>query len=201
MASSIVAAFDFDHTLTNRDSLFPFLINVQGIWKTTYHLTVLGPAFVRFLLGNLSRQGMKEKILSRFIGGKSFTEVQALGQIYADRQLDQYLRPKAMKCLASHQAQGHRCILVSASLEFYLKPWAIRHGFEEVLASRLELTSSGHVTGRLVGLNCWGQEKERRLLDYLGPKEQYTLYVYGDSRGDREILALADYPFYHTFKE
>jgi HAD superfamily hydrolase (TIGR01490 family) len=199
LRSSIVAAFDFDHTLIDRDSLLPFLIYIQGIWKTSYHLAVLGPAFVRYLTGHLSRQGVKEKILSRFMGGKLFTEVQALGQIYADQQLDDYLKPKAIERLAWHQAQGHRCILVSASLEIYLKPWAIRHGFEEVLASRLELTETGHIMGHLEGLNCWGSEKERRLLAYLGPKENYTLYVYGDSRGDQEMLALADYPHYHTF--
>jgi phosphatidylglycerophosphatase C len=196
---SIVAAFDFDHTLTDRDSLLPFLFYVQGLSKSCYYLTILGPACIGFLTGHLSRQGVKEKILSRFIGGKLFSDVQTLGKSYADNQLDRYLNPKAMECLAWHQSQGHRCLLISASLEFYLKPWGKRHGFEEVLASKLEVTSSGHVTGRLEGYNCWGVEKERRLLDYLGPKDQYTLYVYGDSRGDQEILALADYPFYGQF--
>jgi HAD superfamily hydrolase (TIGR01490 family) len=197
--SPSVAVFDFDHTLTDRDSLFPFLFYVEGVWKTSYHLAALTPAFARFLIGHLSRQQIKEKILARFIGGRVFTEVQALGQDYAEKQLDLYLKSDAMQRLTWHQSQGHRCLLVSASLEFYLKPWAMRHGFEKVLASRIELTSTGEVTGRLVGLNCWGPEKERRLLAYLGPKENYQLYVYGDSRGDQDILALADYPFYRKF--
>jgi HAD superfamily hydrolase (TIGR01490 family) len=198
--SSIVAVFDFDNTLTDRDSLLPFLFCIQGIWKTSCHLALLGLDFARFLVGNLSRQGVKEKIFTRFIGGWRFADVQALGQRYADQQLDRYLRPEALERLAWHQAQGHRCLLVSASLDFYLKPWAMRHGFEAVLSSSLEITPDGYVTGRLVGLNCWGPEKARRLLAYLGSKENYQLYVYGDSRGDREILALADYPFYRTFR-
>lgn len=198
--SSCVAVFDFDHTLTDRDSLLPFLFFMQGFWKASFHLAALTPAFIRFLIGNLSRQAVKEKIVKRFMGGWSFAEMQVLGQRYAANQLDHYLKPEAIERLAWHQSEGHRCLLVSASLEFYLRPWAMRHGFEEVLASRLELTPTGQVTGRLSGLNCWGPEKAKRLLEYLGPREQYKLYVYGDSRGDCEILALADHPFYRTFK-
>lgn len=194
------AIFDFDNTLTDRDSLLPFLFYIQGFWKAIYSLTLLTPDFMRYLIGNLSRQRMKEKILTRFIGGKPYVEVQALGQQYVDQQLDRYLKPEALKRLAWHQSQGHRCLLVSASLEFYLIPWAMKHGFETVLASRLEITSEGNVTGNLVGLNCWGPEKERRLLAYWNAIKPDHIYAYGDSRGDQEMLKLAHYPFYRIFE-
>jgi phosphatidylglycerophosphatase C len=197
---SPIAVFDFDHTLTNRDSLLPFLFYMHGVRKSVYRLITLSPVFIRFLVGKMSRQGIKEKILTRFLGGRQFSDVQALGECYAEKQLDGYLKPEAIQRLAWHQSLGHRCLLVSASLEFYLKPWAKRHGFEEVLASRLELTSNGIVTGRLAGLNCWGLEKKQRLLAYLGEERHDELYVYGDSCGDKEILALADYPFYRKFQ-
>lgn len=194
------AIFDFDNTLTDRDSLLPFLFYIQGFWKTIYSLTLLTPYFIRYLIGSLSRQRMKEKILTRFIGGKPYVEVQALGQQYVDQQLDRYLKPEALKRLAWHQSQGHRCLLVSASLEFYLIPWAMKHGFETALASRLEITPEGNVTGNLVGLNCWGPEKERRLLAYWNEIKPDHIYAYGDSRGDQEMLKLAHYPFYRTFE-
>lgn len=195
-----VAVFDFDHTITDRDSLLPFLFFVQGFWKTFYFLFLLIPSFLTYLIGYLSRQKMKERILQRFIGGRSFKEIENLGKEYADTQLDHYLKPKALKRLAWHQSLGHRCLLVSASLEFYLIPWAKRHGFEAVLGSRLEVSSSGIVIGKLIGLNCWGAEKERRLLDYWDHKKPAQLYVYGDSRGDQEMLALAHFPFYRKFE-
>lgn len=198
--SSPIAVFDFDHTLTNRESLVPFLFHVRGFWKAIYFFTLLCPDFARYLIGRLSRQGMKEKILTRFIGGKAYADIQALGKQYADNQLDTYLKPEALKRLLWHQSQGHRCLLVSASLEFYLIPWAKRHGFEAVIASRLEVKPDGCATGRLAGLNCWGPEKERRLLAYLSGEEHPQLYVYGDSRGDQEMLALAQHPFYRKFE-
>ena len=62
-SSSVIAAFDFDHTLTNRDSLLPFLIRFKGTVYTATHLLRLGPTFLLFLLGSLSRQ--RTKVLLR----------------------------------------------------------------------------------------------------------------------------------------
>jgi HAD superfamily hydrolase (TIGR01490 family) len=199
VSSPPLAVFDFDHTLTERDSLLAFLFYTHGWWKASYHLITLGPAFLRYLVKHISRQQLKEKILTRFLGERSYDEVQLLGQRYAAEQLDHYLKAEAFQRLKWHQAQGHRCLIVSASPDFYLQSWARRHDVETVLGSRLELDAQGNITGRLVGLNCWGPEKERRLLEYLGDEKKSPLYMYGDSRGDQELLALADYPFYRKF--
>lgn len=197
--SSVIAAFDFDHTLTTRDSLLPFLFLLGGLGYGTGQISLLGPDYVRYLFSRLSRQEMKEKILTRFIKGKTWEDLRAVGEEFASHRLGRWINPKSLKALAWHQAMGHRCLLISASLELYLHPWARIHGFETVLASRLELTPSGQATGCLMGLNCWGPEKVRRLIEYAGSKEQYQLYAYGDSRGDQELLQLADYPFYRQF--
>lgn len=197
--NSTIAAFDFDNTFIDRDSLLPFLFYMHGRWKASYHLFALTTDFLRYLCKNISRQEMKEKILTRFMKGCSFSKISELGNEYAENILDRFIKPKALKCLRWHQAQGHRCLIVSASLDFYLNPWAKRYGFEKVICSQLEINHSGTVTGKLLGSNCWGQEKKSRLLSYLGPKENYQLYAYGDSRGDEEMLEIADYPFYRKF--
>lgn len=197
--SPVIAVFDFDKTLTTRDSLLPLLIYKEGWIASLYKLVCLVPGFIAFLLHFLSRQQIKEKILKSFFGGMSWEELKGVALSYATHQLDRYVRPEALKRVKWHQQQGHRCILISASLEVYLKPWARRHGFHEVLASQLDLKENQVVTGKLVGKNCWGAEKKRRLLELLGPKEKYQLYVYGDSQGDYELLEIADYPFYRKF--
>lgn len=200
VSSSIIAAFDFDHTLTDRDSLLPFLYQIGGWAYASAQLAMLGPALVGYLTGSLSRQSIKEKILEQFIRGKSQNELEVSGVEYASGLLNRYIKPEPLHRLAWHQSQGHTCVLISASLELYLKPWAASHGFEKVLASRLEMTPAGHATGRLEGLNCWGAEKVRRLIGFAGPKQNFQLYAYGDSQGDRDLLDLADYPFYRKFK-
>ena len=104
--SQPIAVFDFDHTLTNRDSLLPFLFYMHGCWKTLYFLFLLIPHFIRYGLGVLSRQQMKEKILQRFLGGRSWSEVQERGKQYADQQLDRYLKPEALKMSSTFQRRG-----------------------------------------------------------------------------------------------
>ncbi len=196
-SKSTIAVFDFDKTLTTRDSLFPFLWNARG-FISIFLFLCLSPYFLGYLLGLLTRQKIKEKALTRFFGGWELTRLKKLGCHYANERLDRYLRPQAMNRLVWHQKQGHRCILVSASLELYLIPWAERYGFEKAIATQLEI-SNGKITGRIQGSNCWGPEKKNRLLAYLGSDAIQELYVYGDSRGDKELLECAQYPFYRKF--
>lgn len=199
MNKTVVAAFDFDHTLIDRDSLMSFLFCTFGSIRTSVELILLVPDFIKYLFHRASRQEIKEKIATRFFKGWDYGKLESLGHDYAGSSLDRYVKDEGMQKLRWHQKQGHRCILVSASLDFYLSPWASRHGFETVLCSILEIDAQNKVTGRLKGNNCWGPEKVRRLLDYLGPREGFQLYVYGDSRGDAELLQLADFPFYQRF--
>jgi phosphatidylglycerophosphatase C len=196
---SIVAAFDFDHTLIDRDSLLPFLFYAQGPIKTSVKLISLVPDFIRYGIRSLSRQEIKERILTCFFKGWSYHDLERLGKDYADNVLDHFVKTEALQKIRWHQTQGHRCIVVSASPHFYLSPWASRHGFEAVLSSVLQIDPQNSVTGHLIGINCWGPEKVRRLLEYLGPRESFQLYAYGDSHGDSELLEIADFPFYQTF--
>ena len=48
-------------------------------------------------------------------------------------------------------------------------------------------------TGQLEGGNVRGPEKVRRVREWLGAGE-VELWAYGDSAGDRELLAAADHP-------
>jgi phosphatidylglycerophosphatase C len=91
-----------------------------------------------------------------------------------------------------HKRRGHRLVLVSASPALYLTVWAARAGFDAVLATELEFRD-GRFSGRLASPNCWGPEKVRRLQQWFGDARTQVLYAYGDSRGDREMLALADH--------
>lgn len=193
-----IAAFDFDGTLTDRDSLLPFLFFTAGTSQTLGKLLMSLPVLAAFTLGLESRQATKEYVLTKFFKGLPENDLRALAQVFAAEELDKYVSKNGFKRIKWHLCQGHRCVLVSASLELYLRPWAEAKGFANVFASILQTDQDGNITGKLVGRNCWGIEKTRRLQEVLGPKENYVLYAYGDSQGDKELLALADHPYYRA---
>lgn len=195
-----VAAFDFDGTISYCDSLIPFLWSMAGTGKTIKNLCLCTPVFLQFLRNKNLRQSAKEKLLETFLKGQDYTAILLQGETYAQGILNKLIKSEALDRILWHKSQKHTLVLVSANLSAYLMPWAKKHGIDYVLASELELDEQKRITGRLRGLNCWGEEKVRRLKNLFGSKENYTLYAYGNSRGDRELLELADYPFYRKFQ-
>lgn len=192
----VVAAFDFDGTLTHRDSLLPFLLYSAGLPMFLSSMFASLPMLTGYVLGIIPNDVAKQRLLTRFFAGTPIDHLRAQAEQFAARRLAALMRPEALRRLAWHKRQGHRCIVISASLELYVRPWAIAAGFDEVIASRLEASADGRVSGRLLEGNCFGSEKVRRLEALLGDRSAYTLYAYGDSRGDRELLSSADFAFY-----
>jgi HAD superfamily hydrolase (TIGR01490 family) len=194
-----IAAFDFDGTLTRRDTLLPFLLHTLGAAAVARHALLLSPTLAGYALGLIGNGVAKERVLVRCLAGMHKDELQQEAERFAVFVLPGLLREDAVQRLAWHKEQGHRCVVISASLELYVRPWAERAGFNDVIATRLETRDDGHITGKLSGANCFGIEKTRRLEALLGARDGYNLYAYGDSRGDRELLSLADYAYYRKF--
>lgn len=194
----VVAAFDFDGTITCRDTLRPFLLQLAGCGGVLRGVVPLLPMLFGYGLRLIPNDVAKERVLRRFLGGMNNEALHRAGARFAQEQLPRMVRPAALARLQWHQAQGHRCVVISASIEHYVAPWARGAGFDDVIATRLALDDNGCVTGRYDGANCYGAEKARRLHALLGARADYELYAYGDSRGDRELLALADHAYYRT---
>jgi phosphatidylglycerophosphatase C len=95
--------------------------------------------------------------------------------------------------VAWHRREGHDIVIVSASLRAYLDEVARRLGVDALLCTALEVDEHGRCTGRMTGGNCRGAEKATRLRAYLRDRD-VTLWAYGDSAGDDDMLAMADHP-------
>ncbi|MFA6203425.1 MAG: HAD-IB family hydrolase [Gallionella sp.] len=197
----VVAAFDFDGTLTRRDTLLPFLLHTLGARAVMVQALRLSRTLAAYALGLIDNGIAKERVFVACLEGKNIEALQQEADVFAAQVVPGLLRADAMRRLAWHKQQGHRCVLISASLELYASPWAKIAGFDEVIATQLEISDDRTLTGRMSGVNCFGAEKLRRLVALLGERSTYTLYAYGDSRGDRELLASADFSYYRQFPE
>ena len=194
-----VAVFDFDGTLTHTDSFLPFLRHAAGRWAFFNGMARLAPAMARFALRRMPNHELKERFLSAFLGGRDLAAVRTQAMTFSKRRLPSLLNSEAMEKLHWHRTQGHRIILLSASPELYLEVWARDQGIEEVLGTKLE-TQGGRLTGRLVGENCHGEAKVRRLTEHLGDLSTLVLYGYGDSRADLPLLSRCAHPAFRSFE-
>lgn len=197
----VVAAFDFDGTLTRRDTLQAFLLHTLGTATVIGHALALAPTLIGYALGWIRNDVAKQRVFARCLAGIKLEALQQQGEQFAREVLPGLLRKEAMARFDWHKKQGHRCIVISASLDLYVRPWAKQMGFDDVIASHLETREDGRITGNLSGGNCFGVEKSIRLTALMGERSAYTLYAYGDSRGDRELLQMADYGYYRQMPE
>jgi phosphatidylglycerophosphatase C len=190
-----VAAFDFDGTLIAGDSFLPFLVQLVGRRAMGRAFVVAGPELLTaFARG--SRDATKAAVLARLLSGYPHQRFVDLGQAYA-AQLVQQIRPAMVERVAWHREQAHRLVIVSASLDVYLEPVGRLLGFDRVLATQLEAGDDGLLTGRIQGLNVRRAEKSARLRQWLFEQlagQPHELWAYGDSVGDRELLAMAQHP-------
>ena len=181
--------FDFDGTLTRADSFLPFLRSVVG-WRTYWlKLAFCSPVILAYLVKLLPNDVAKQIVLRIFLRGMALIDLQSIGKLYAEQKLEGLLRPLAMERLQWHREQGHVCVLVSASLDVYLQHWAEQHGIDGLICSSLATDQAGKVTGRLLGANCFGVEKVRRIESWLVQHNCQADYGYGDSKGDWPMLS------------
>jgi phosphatidylglycerophosphatase C len=185
-----VAAFDFDGTITRRDTLVPFLRRISGPGRFELALVTAAPAFARG-----GREAFKVALLRRVLGGLPADEVAEEGRRYG-RALAAGFRPEVVERIRWHQEHGHDVVIVSASLRAYLDPVVAHLGVDGVCAVELAVGDDGRLTGEMVGPNCRGPEKVRRLTTWLDGDVPARLWAYGNSSGDRELLAAADEPFW-----
>ena len=187
----VVAAFDFDGTLSPRDNVVPFLRWVAGSRATAEAFAGASTRLVRAGRARWSRNEVKVELVRRLLGGRDAADVDAVSRLFAEEILQRHLRPEAVERADWHRTQGHRLVIVSASFATYLRPVAERLRFDAVLATELEVGDDGLLTGELAGANVRGAEKARRLDQWLDGSSAFV-WAYGDSSGDRELWARAD---------
>ena len=186
----VVAAFDFDGTLSTRDNLVPFLCRAVGTPAVAQALAA-GGVSVALGRGSRSRNALKAEVVRRLLTGYDAERLESLGRAFAFEIVRRHLRGDVVERVDWHRTQGHRLVLVSASFDVYVRPVAERLRFDAVLATELEVGPDGRLTGRLQGENVRGAEKARRLEAWLAEQPAYV-WAYGDSSGDRELWARAD---------
>jgi len=185
-----IVAFDFDGTLTVRDSFTAFLRWRAGPAAYWAGLAWLAPAAARYARDR-DRGRLKAAAVRLFLGGMSRIEIEDAAREFAEGHARRLFRPDALRAWALWREEGARLVIVTASPEEIVQPFARGLGADHLIATRLAYDAQDRLDGRLDGENCRGPEKVRRLRAEFGD-EVHLDAAYGDTDGDREMLAIAE---------
>lgn len=184
-----LALFDFDGTLTTKDTFRGFIYFSTGRLRTALGSVALAPLVIGYEHGVVPGSTLRRAAAAFCFRGRAEEDIARHGRRYA-LNFDAWLRLEAMSRLRWHQEKGDRVAVVSASLSAYLRPWTESVGVE-LISSELEARGGVH-TGRLVDGDCSGEEKARRVRARYALGEYEHVYAYGDTREDHALLRLAD---------
>ena len=194
-----VAFFDFDGTLVKGDSLFAFLKFYYRNNKFFFYFKAIKclPLLISFKLGIIDNNTAKEKLFITFFKGENKNNFLKIAQEFSNLWIPKNLKVDAIKKLKWHQEQGDKIYIVSASIEAYLEPFAIAHSLS-LIATKLESTKP-ILSGKFSSPNCYGKEKVNRIQKEVKLTDYKESYAYGDSNGDRELLAMVKHAYYRRF--
>lgn len=182
-----IVIFDFDGTLTTRDTLLLFIRFACGRWAFLWGMLCYAPLLVLMKLRLYHNGKTKQKIFSHFFRGWTLERFNESCREFAS-QYHHILRADTVEALRQAQQDGARVFIVSASIDHWVQPF---FPDVEVVGTQIEV-QDGVLTGRFLTPNCYGPEKVRRVMDIIADRTPYYICAYGDSRGDRELLAWAD---------
>lgn len=192
-----LALFDFDGTISFKDSFIEFL---KFTHKDVFYLKFMKllPFLIAYKIKIIPNYQAKEIVLTDFYKDYDYLKFLELGKIFSIEILPNILRKKAIEKLSWYQEQGDKIVIVTASLKEYLQIWCEQNNFD-LIASELDV-QNGFITGKLKGANCYGEEKIKQIKEKYNLKEFNKIYAYGDTKGDLPMLNLADEKFYKPFK-
>ncbi|MBN1186785.1 MAG: haloacid dehalogenase-like hydrolase [Bacteroidales bacterium] len=199
MTGETIAVFDFDGTITYKDTLLEFIKFSRGKWLFLFGLLLFSPLIIAMKLKIYPNWKAKQHLFSFFYKGISLDQFDDWGNEFSS-EIDKIIRPKAIKAIMQHKENGDRVVIISASIENWIIPWAENAGVDFVLATKIDKNKNGLLTGIFISENCYGQEKVNRLLEMFPNREEYKLIAYGDSRGDKELIEFSNQGYYNKFK-
>ena len=196
--SQRIAFFDFDGTITTKDTLLEFIKFYRGKQGFYKGFLLCSPFLVAYKLKLTPNYVAKQKVLQYFFKGEPIEKFQQACDAFADGQLPALIRSKAISEIKRLQAGGATVVVVSASAENWIRTWAARNSLY-LLGTRLEV-EEGRLTGNIDGNNCYGDEKVYRIRQVYNLSDYREIYCYGDTSGDKPMLAIGTRSFYKPFR-
>lgn len=195
--SGRLVLFDFDGTITTKDTFIEFIKFACGTHRFYVGFVFLAPVLILYKLRVIRNWRAKEIVFSYFFKGMPIGTFLDWGNRFAIEKLPGLLKKQALEKLQEHQNAGDTIYIVTASSSVWIDQWS-KPLMIPVIDTKWEI-SGDRITGKINGRNCYGIEKAHRIQQAISLEQFHTIIAYGDTQGDRELLALAHQKNYRTF--
>lgn len=188
--------FDFDGTITNKDTLFDFL---NFTFPTTYNSVFIKyiPLFIATKFKLIKAEEVKRKFINSFLKNKNREEIEILADNYFENRKNIIIRPEALKYITNLSKEDNKYI-VTASLDLWVKPFANYLGLR-LISTKADF--DGNIFhGKFKTPNCNYKEKVERIVKEIQLSQFNEIYAFGDTKGDKYMLELATHPHFRYFE-
>ncbi|MGV0969635.1 HAD-IB family phosphatase [Empedobacter sp. ULE_I136] len=180
--------FDFDGTLTCKDTLFDFLkFSFPKVYFINYLIFI--PLFVVSKLKIIDAGFVKEMFISKFLKGKFYVEINQLAQNYFEQNHQELIYSKADEYIKSLSNYNDKFI-VSASVDFWIQPFADYYEMG-LICTKAKYDEQGFFTGKFASPNCNYQEKKNRIEKEIDLSLYDQIIAFGDTKGDEAMFSIA----------
>ena len=182
--------YDFDGTITTKDSLFDFLKFSTNSFKYYLGFCAFIPLFLGAKLKFFQKGDVKRRFISFFLKGKSKHELNKISQAYLQHIIKRPMfREAALNSIGKHKKEGD-VYLVSASLDIWLTP--IAKWLDIGLICTKASYSDDIYNGKFDTPNCNYDEKVKRVVDEINMEDYQRIVYFGDSRGDLAMKSVVN---------
>jgi HAD superfamily phosphoserine phosphatase-like hydrolase len=193
-----IAIYDLDRTVLRKPTFTLFLL--WAAWREAPWRLLLLPALAALMIGYALRLYGRDRFKPaaiRLMLGASIAPARAetLATRFAAWRVPRDVPPGAAASIARDRAEGYRLLMATAAPEFYAGAIADALGFDAIVASRHRRDAAGNWLPNLDGANCYGEEKARRVAEWLAahtPGGAAHVRAYSDHVSDAPTFALAN---------
>ncbi len=193
-----IAFFDFDGTITTKDSLLEVIKYQKGNLLFYIGFLLNAPFLIAFKLKIIRNSTAKQLVLKFFFKKTPLSLFQKKCDDFATEKLPALIRPKALTEIKKLKELNAEVVIVSASAANWLQQWANEMG-AKLICTNLVIKNE-KLTGNIDGENCHGEEKVKRINSAYDLSQYDEIYCYGDSSGDKPMLAIGTHSFYKPFR-
>lgn len=190
--------FDFDGTLTRKDTLFEFTRFCHSRMRYYTGLLILSPVLAATRMGLVKGDQAKAVFLGYFFKKKDKALLEECGRRFFHERLPALLRSKGIETIRKLKNEKHEVAVVSASLDIWLKPFAERYELK-LLCTLAEYDEQDKFTGRFKGKNCNNREKSVRVLNTFDLKKYSCVIAYGDTKSDKHLFDMSTHYHFRPF--